>query len=244
MLLDYLYPPACIFCGRLLPIESCCESTGERKLQYQKICNVCERKIKVISGSICMRCGKPIESTEQEYCFDCTEGNFAFHRNRSVFEYDGAIRKAMHDFKYAHRRENGIFFAEEMVTHLGEWMTRLKVDAVIPVPLHKRRKRRRGYNQAAVLAQGIAQYLGVPMDEGILLRLQATKPQKELGRAERKINLKNAFKIAENEVQYERVLLIDDIYTTGATLDAAARVLKQVGVRDVYCVTACIGKGY
>lgn len=243
MLLDYLYPPACVLCGELMPLHGSWEGV-EKKQGYENVCARCEKKLTIINEPTCLRCGKSVESAEQEYCFDCEKREFSFQRNRSVFPYEGQVRKAMHDFKYAHRRENGAFFSEALMKYLGPWMKSLNVEVIIPIPIHNRRNRRRGYNQAGLLAQRVGVYLQVPVDEDILGRLEYTKPQNRLGKKERKINVKNAFKILENEVQYDRVLLIDDIYTTGATLNGAAEALRAAGVREIYCATVCIGKGY
>lgn len=191
-----------------------------------------------------MRCGKALKDKATEYCFDCENQRFYFTRNRSVFAYCEEMKRAVHAFKYKHRKECGIFFGEEIAEALGDWMKRLKVDALLPVPLHKKRKRGRGYNQAAVMAEVLGRRLGVPVDTKLVYRSSTTKPQKELSRKERKINVKNAFKISKNEIQYERVLLIDDIYTTGATLDSISEQLKAAGIKEIYCITLCIGKGY
>ncbi len=242
--MELLYPPSCVLCGKVLPTDSGKVDNGETLYDFEKVCETCKGKIKIMEEPTCMKCGKMVESPLVEYCHDCENSEFTFLRNRSVFPYTGTIRKAMHDFKYAHRKENALFFGQAINNYLGEWMKSLQVDAVIPVPLHKKRKRRRGYNQALLLAEIVGRYLDVPVDANILTRYGNTKPQKELGRKERKINLEKAFKISQNELQYYRVLLIDDIYTTGATLEGAAGVLKAAGVEEIYCVTACVGRGY
>lgn len=242
--MDFLYPPACVLCGEILPQKMSGGVMEKGKSGFNRVCVTCAGKVKVIREPVCLCCGKTVEDPMVEYCFDCEKAEFAFLRNRSVFEYSGGVRNAMHDFKYNHRKENILFFGDGITEHLGKWIAGLKVDVILPVPVHKRRRRRRGYNQAHLLAKYVSETLKIPMDTEFLYRVGNTKPQKELGKKERKINLKNAFKISRNELQYDRVLLIDDIYTTGATLDSAARALKCAGVREIYCVTACIGKGY
>ena len=244
MVLNYLFPAACVLCGELLPIGNSAGNNGEKKETFGMVCQACKKKLSPLKGPVCFRCGKAVEDASVEYCFDCEHTTFPFQRNRSVFDYTGPVRKAMHDFKYAHRRENATFFAEAVCHYLGAWILGLNADVIIPIPIHKRRKRHRGYNQAELLAQEVGKRLQIPVDESFLMRIENTKPQKELGRKERKINLENALKIHKNELQYYRVLLIDDIYTTGATLGGAASVLKASGVKEIYCVTACIGKGY
>ncbi len=244
MLLDYLFPPSCVLCGELLPAGKVTKRIGEKKECFEMVCHTCKKSLAPLKEPVCLKCGKTVEDTFVEYCFDCERTAFPFQRNRSVFPYNGKIRKAMHDFKYAHRKENAAFFSDAICSHLGAWIQGLDVDVIVPIPIHKRRKRHRGYNQAELLANEVGKRLQIPVDRTILERCENTKAQKELGRKERKINLENALKIHKNELQYYRVLLIDDIYTTGATLGSAASVLKASGVKEIYCVTACIGKGY
>ena len=114
----------------------------------------------------------------------------------------------------------------------------------MPVPLHFRRKRKRGYNQARILAELIGTGTGIAVDSRHLIRRKYTNPQKILGHRQRKKNLKNAFAVKKDFVPVKTVLLIDDIYTTGSTIDAAAYVLKQRGVVNVYFLTISIGQGY
>ena len=117
-------------------------------------------------------------------------------------------------------------------------------DALIPVPLHKSRMRKRGFNQAALVAERMGERLGIPVEEKLLIRVKKTNPQKELNDSARRENLKNAFQLCGNDVKLKRVVLIDDIYTTGSTLDAAAAALLAAGVEKVYFLSICIGRGF
>ena len=117
-----------------------------------------------------------------------------------------------------------------------------KPDALVPVPVHYTRKRERGYNQAEVLAKVIGGKMGIPVEGRLVRRVRKTLPQKLLGDRERQNNLKRAFKIDRNDVKLKTVIIIDDIYTTGSTVDACAAVLKCAGVKKVYFITAAIGK--
>lgn len=114
----------------------------------------------------------------------------------------------------------------------------------MPVPLHKKRRRKRGYNQAGVLGRRLGRLLGIRVDDKSLLRRVYTDPQKKLGRLERKKNLRNAFALKESFKPVPVVLLVDDIYTTGNTIDAVSEVLKKKGVEKVYFLTISIGQGY
>ncbi len=117
-------------------------------------------------------------------------------------------------------------------------------DVIIPVPLHRARRRKRGYNQAQILAENLGKMLCIPVDSKSLARRKKTSPQKKLGHNERKKNLKNAFAVTSAFRPVRKVLLADDIYTTGNTLDAAAKALKEKGVEKVYFLTISIGQGY
>ena len=130
-----------------------------------------------------------------------------------------------------------------MSERLGDKIRRWDVDAVIPVPVHKSRLKKRGYNQAALIAGELSKRLGIPMRDGVVIRRAATGVQKELGAAERQNNLKKAFIVPGNVVKLKSVLVVDDIYTTGATVDAVAGCLKGAGVEKVYFASLCIGRG-
>ena len=141
----------------------------------------------------------------------------------------------------------------------ARWISRLGIDAIIPVPLHRKRRRERGYNQAELFAKEIGKRTGIPVETKLLYRCINTRPQKELNDQERKKNLKKAFTIAQNIVQlrkvllvalgraivcHPKVLLVDDIYTTGSTVDAAAECLKVSGIQEVYVLCISIGRGH
>ena len=117
-------------------------------------------------------------------------------------------------------------------------------DLILPIPLHRRRRKERGYNQSALISREIGRLLGIPVDEKSLVRSIYTNPQKRLGRGERKRNLNQVFALKKDFLPVPVILLVDDIYTTGSTIDAAAGVLKKIGVEKVYFLTISIGQGY
>ena len=118
----------------------------------------------------------------------------------------------------------------------------LQPELLIPIPMYQRKERVRGYNQAALIAAGLGEYLGIPVKTDVLVRAKKTVPLKDCSFTERRKILDGAFELQE-PLGVERVLVVDDIYTTGATLDASARVLKENGARHVYGVNVCIGAG-
>lgn len=158
--------------------------------------------------------------------------------------YDSRMRGSIGRFKYRNRREYADFYAEELANFCGEALLSWRPDALIPVPLHRSRQRKRGFNQAELVAKRLGRRLNIPVAEKTLFRIKKTSPQKELSDTQRRANLKNAFQVRENDVRLKRVVLIDDIYTTGSTVDAAASVLLEHGVENVYFLAICIGTGF
>lgn len=131
-----------------------------------------------------------------------------------------------------------------MGKYLGDFIRSVSPDVMVPVPLHKKKLSKRGYNQAACLARVLGKNMQLPVDEKLVKRVRNTAPMKRLNPAERQNNLKKAFNIGRNDVKlYDRIILVDDIYTTGTTLDEIAALLKSHGVSEVYCVTLACGAG-
>ena len=203
-------------------------------------CDKCKGKLKYLGEHYCMKCGKGLSGPEKEYCGDCRKHPHKFVRGRSLYQYERAAG-AIYRFKYQGRQEYADFFAEELYQHLGRDIQTMKAEAIIPVPLHKSRLRERGYNQAAVLARALSERCGVPVQEHLVIRQKKTTPQKQLNYAERQNNLKKAFKICANDVKLNTVIIIDDIYTTGSTVDALAEALLDKGVKHVFVITLAAG---
>lgn len=145
--------------------------------------------------------------------------------------------------KYKNRREYLDFYADEAVRRLGSEFEAMRADCLIPVPVHPKRYRSRGFNQALVLAQKLGEKTGIPVCSDILKRSRNTEPQKELGPSARLKNLEKAFTAEKIPPGLERVILVDDIYTTGSTAEACTRALKAAGVKNVYFFAVCIGQG-
>lgn len=228
---SWLWPEACPFCGRV-------ESLG--------ICDACRRKADALKvrEPRCMRCGKPLRFAEQEYCYDCMHMRHRYDRGYGMWIHREPVSTSIYQFKYHNQRRYGVYYAEELICCYGHIIKRWDPDLIIPIPLHKKRRRKRGYNQAAVICRIIGRRLGITVDERSLIRKQHTDPQKALGHQERKRNLKDAFALKNGFRPVPAVLLIDDIYTTGNTIDAASAVLKKKGVEKVYFLTISIGQGY
>ena len=188
-----------------------------------------------------MKCGKPLGEEDAEYCEDCSLTAHVFAAGRGVFVYNDAIRLSLYRFKYANRREYAYFYAARAAEKYGDWMRRVGIRMLVPIPLYASKQKVRGYNQAEVFAVQLGRILGIPVRADLLIRVRKTVPQKELRAAQRKINLKNAFQLAEKGVELDGILLIDDIYTTGSTMDAAASVLLENGADKVHALYISIG---
>lgn len=228
-LLQMLFPLRCPVCDGIV------RPAGE------KICLECIGALRMLTPPWCMKCGKKL-AEEGEYCRDCRNKKHDFERSRALYAYEGAAR-SIYRFKYGGRREYADFFGEQIAEYLGSYIKNIQPDALLPVPLHRKRKAARGYNQAELLARAVGKRLDVPVYGGFLTRVKNTAPLKYQNPKERQNNLKKAFNIVQNDVKLDKVIIIDDIYTTGSTMDEIARTLKEAGVKEVYCIALACGTG-
>ena len=205
----------------------------------EKICPDCRKKLKYVTSPWCMKCGKKL-GKDEEICTDCRKIRHKFTRGRALYEYNSAAAM-IYRFKYAGRREYADFFGLEIAKYLGDFIKDVKPDALIPVPIHKKRLKKRGFNQAALLARAVGRYTGIPVDEKLVVRIKNTVPLKLLNPNERQNNLKKAFNIVKNDVKLNTILIIDDIYTSGSTVDEMSSVLHKAGVENVYFITLSCG---
>ncbi len=167
-----------------------------------------------------------------------------FTAGRAVFRYKDDIKRSIYDFKYKNKREFASFYGEEMADKCGDWIEQVSPQVIIPVPLHPSKQRARGYNQAQLLASCLSEHTSIPLANDLIYRVKKTTPQKELSDSYRKKNMKKAFKMAENIVKLDVVMVVDDIYTTGSTMDAMSACLLEAGVKEIYCLSLCIGDGF
>lgn len=228
-ILGIIYPKTCCFCG---------------KVSEKELCGECAEKVVYIEEPRCKCCGKPVRYTEQEYCYDCQKHTHLYEQGRSLWIHKMPVSLSIYQFKYKNRRIYGEFYAKEMARNYGDLIRAWGVDVIVPIPLHRKKERSRGYNQAAIIAKQLGEIMGIPVDCKLLVRNRYTRPQKELNDKERKKNLNQAFSVTKRLGNDMSILLIDDIYTTGSTMDAAAEELKKNGVQKVWFLTISIGQGY
>lgn len=188
-----------------------------------------------------MRCGKPVFE-EEEFCGNCRGKRTYLTEGRSLWIHKKPVTDAVYGFKFRNKRNRGAFFAEEMAERFGKQLLKWEIDEIIPVPLHRIRQKNRGYNQSEIISVALSELTGIPVRTDVLFRIKKTRPQKSLGRSGRALNLNGAFAVAAQWKAPENVLLVDDIYTTGATLQKAAKMLKLAGCRNVYFLTISIGQ--
>jgi ComF family protein len=184
-----------------------------------------------------MKCGGPVEEGI-EFCRECEGRSRAFDGGKSIYVYDDRMKASLMQFKYYGRREYGAFYARALCVFGEKEVRRWNPDLILPIPLHKKKQRQRGFNQAQDLAVRVGETLGIPVETGILKKIRHTKSQKKLDAAQRRRNLEDAFAVTES-LDGLNILLIDDVYTTGSTVEAAALCLKKAGAQKVYFLTLC-----
>jgi len=220
--IDWLYPPECGGCGR-------------RGFRW---CDECEKKVREIRPPLCQRCGAPLPdhfSSGEQICIPCRihPPHYEALRARGIFE--GGLRAAIHALKY----KGNLGLGEMLAAGLERSLCKLnwKVDGIIPVPLSRTRLKERGYNQAALLAQPLALAEEIPYMPKVVERVRDTASQVGLKIEERRRNVAGAFLARKNEIDGKTILLVDDVATTGATLDACAEALLRGGAGLVYGLT-------
>lgn len=222
--LDWLFPPSCGGCG----------------VSGTRWCLDCQKKVQGIIEPICEACGLPQEYTG--ICDRCSKDRPAFKALRSWSVYEHPVQGALHRLKY--RRDIGL--GEALSSQIADFVKRLNwpVDAIIPIPLGKKRLKERGYNQVAMVAMPLSAQLGLKYLPKALVRARETRSQVGLTALERQENVRSAFLAVESKVHNRNILLMDDVSTTGATLSSAAEALYISGAREVYAVTIARALSY
>lgn len=233
--LELVYPKHCLICHQILNHGS-----------HAWLCEKCHDNNPMLTMTLCKKCGQPLNSVEERYCFDCHRTRHYFNEGRALWVYEGHIKERIKDMKYSHKTYYGEVFGALMADYFKAHLN-WQIDVVISVPIHRKKLIKRGFNQADLIAKHFAKKADLEYRPEVILRSKFSKPQKALTDIERKDNVMNAFAYGETIPKYDiidkSILIIDDIYTTGSTVDGIAKVLKAVGAREIYCLTVAIGKG-
>ena len=234
-LVDWLYPPRC---------RACSESIQGRDREY--FCSTCWPQIQLVAHPFCTICGRPFpdSSGEDHVCGVCLARNPQFARAHSWACYpreeatEHPLRQVIQKFKYGRKVALGKPLGRLMARGCEEFLLTCKAETIIPVPLHPRRLRWRGFNQSVLLARQIGRAYNLPLDCFALYRKMDTPPQTQLPEEDRRKNMRGAFALSgKTAVKGKCLLLVDDVYTSGATVNECSRVLKQGGARAVFVLT-------
>lgn len=256
-LLDLLFPRVCPVCGEILTPPS----KQDRSLRPLFLCPDCYPKLNPIKEPVCAKCSRPLSDPDDLYCDVCQSAPLHYDFGSALWIHDETAKKILYDLKFRNKRDNADLVGFEMALHAKEYMELWNAEALIPVPLHKKRMRERGFNQAQLIAEKFSYWIGVlygikiPVDHDYLLRRENTKPQRTLESSMRAQNVRTAFCVnrrernghssypadmADKNTIYRSVILIDDIFTSGSTINSCAKTLKAAGCKKVFFLTASI----
>ena len=255
-LTELLFPKKCAICDDVLPY-------GNTK----GICPECAQYLRFVTGSTCMKCGKEIMGDEEEYCYDCGRLKKSYVRGYPLLNYVSPVKESISRMKYEARQEYAEFYGRLMAEAFCDEWKKLGEAVLVPVPISSGRMKKRGYNQALLLAESIGRHTGIRVNKDLLIRTVDTLPQKKLSNEERVKNLIKAFAVPKTAgnpkaagspkaagnpkaavesgaaAVPKTVIIVDDIYTTGSTVEACTRVLLEAGVEKVYYTSIAIGSG-
>jgi len=229
-ILDWIYPPTCISCRRALPVN---RPASEKIL----LCNSCIPLFEKVAPPICDTCGIPVESGIHT-CAPCRGKSFHFSKNHATFLYQDVLRDLLHELKFRNKKQ---------IAHgLGQlWAAALKDHpfpentCLVPLPMHKKKRRERGFNQADILATELSLALNIPLAK-IITRTLDTPPQSAMHPSLRAENVDGVFSLTQEIDPAKNYIIIDDIYTSGASLNECAKILKNAGAASVDGMTLAI----
>lgn len=220
----------CLFCNKLLIFEN------------SPFCFTCIENIHWIGDRVCEKCGKEEHYGNTRFCRDCNYNIHHYHQGIALFTYNSQGKRIIHDIKFQANKKLGRFLGNK----LGEKVKSMawqEIHMVLPVPLHPNRHKERGFNQSQEIARGIINNIPSTLVSDLLVRVRDTPHQTDLTKSQRQNNIKNAFAIEDKEiVSGKTVLLVDDVYTTGSTINECGKVLMDSGAARVYFAVLAIGQ--
>ncbi len=224
--LDLIYPPRCPVCGKV------------RDLKGGQVCPACSSSLPSPGRNRCMKCSRPVPEGE-EYCRDCLGRTHRFSEGRAVFLYEGVIRRSILSCKYGCHPRYADFYGDAMAWEAKDLFERFRPDILVPVPMHPAKERARGFHLTRLLCSRVSAGTRVPSAPGLLKKTVPTASQKSLSGYARRLNLAASIEAGPVE-EGMRVIVIDDVYTTGSTIDACAQALIRAGAASVGFLTFAI----
>ena len=266
IILEAVFPPKCLVCGTFYPMPEQrrrehrdkpdpADTAWPASIREQaeislasRLCPNCLAELKTVESPLCICCGRPFNSRQDQdhYCGACLASGQEFGIARAPLVYDRIVTALIHCFKYQGKIQLARPLAELLLMTFVRFWDINDIDMILPVPLHPSRLRQRGFNQASLLMRSwqriarrpLCDLSHIRLEDDLLIRTKHTEPQSALGRVHRTRNIKNAFGLnGEKTVKGESILLIDDVYTTGATVNECGRLLLSSGARQVDVLT-------
>jgi len=215
-----IYPKVCLHCN----------DVGHNDMD---LCQRCFQRLPWVEFA-CSRCALPLPNADSNICGACTNRDLYFDQALTAFQFDGFIRDAIYQFKFNQKLNQGKLLAQLLLQHIEEKQLDTP-ELIIPVPLHKKRMRQRGYNQALEFSRIVSKKLGSELDYDVVYRNRDTSVQMDLPAKQRHKNVKDAFSVKENPavLKHKQVCIIDDVMTTGNTVNEVAKCLKKAGVENI-----------
>ena len=226
LIIDLIFPRKCIICDRYD-----CQT---------EVCTECWKKLSFISQPSCFICSTPFpyENEKESICAECIVNKPSYDRSISILEYDDASKKIIHDFKYKDQLHI-LEYIVNLMTNIGKDIFN-DLDIIAPVPIHKYKLLKRGYNQSALIAMNVAARKDLPYFPQLLIKSKNTLAQTGLKKSQRTINIRNSFELNNklySNIADKNILLIDDVITTGSTVNECSRILKKEGANKVLILT-------
>lgn len=233
----FIFPSRCVLCDNVLPYGD--------KLRNEYLCDDCREKLEYIKKPTCKKCGAMISSDKDQYCVRCErEMHESFICGFGLLRYNDYVKESLHKIKYSRRKEYIDFYGKMLAKVYKERFRNINPECFVPVPIHSERLRERNFNQSSVLANVLSRELArydidIPVDENIIFRKKNTRVLNKLDDKDRKIELDDAFTTNDSS-HIEKVMIVDDIYTTGSTIEKVAKELKKSGIKEVYFVVVAV----
>ncbi len=233
-LLNFVFPLDCKICEKSI-----------RESKGYSICEDCFKTIELIEHPYCIKCGKPLLLTDffkqnrEILCLECKRKKYSFEFSRSIGIYNKVLKKCIHLFKYYGEKKLAIPLGKLMVDYLLKNVEFIKkIELIIPVPLHNSDLKKRGFNQSVLLGKAIGDYFSVPVREKVLIKKKLTPFQVNLSKKERERNILRAFSVEKpEEIEGKNILILDDVFTTGSTVEECAKELMKAGANNIFVLT-------